>query len=102
MAIPPIGINPNVGVVRAVINTNLTEVIQKYTDISSEYKVIQDNLLQQLNDIFNTHIQYDAQRHISFSGDFVKNICVDRRGSELSFMDSGRNRCRREYGIKRL
>ena len=91
MAIPPIGVNPNAGVVRAVINTNLTEVIQKYTDLSSEYKVIQDNLLQQLNDIFNTHIQYDAQRHISFAGDFVKNICVDSEEA---------NRAYKFYGLK--
>lgn len=85
MAIPPIGINPNANVIGDVVNASLTEVIQKYTNLSAEYKIIQNNLLQQLNDIFNAHIQYDAQRHISFNGDFVKNICVDSEEANRAY-----------------
>ncbi|MCQ2955641.1 MAG: hypothetical protein MJ218_00385 [Opitutales bacterium] len=91
MAIPPIGVNPNVGAVGAVVNANLTEIIQKYADLSAEHKTIQDNLLKQLNDIFNTPIKYDdRQRHISFIDDFVKNICVDSEEANRAYKFYGR------------
>ncbi len=49
---------------------------ESYRDIFDHYTQVQDHLLEQLNNIFNTHIAFDPDRHLSFT-DFIRDVCVD-------------------------
>ncbi|MBR1843559.1 MAG: hypothetical protein IJ793_01650 [Opitutales bacterium] len=83
--------NPLVASVGSVTATE--DVKAHYTEIFNHHANVQENLLKQLNGIFNDneseYIPMDGNRHVNFT-DFIKDVCVDSDQANDAYKFYGR------------
>ena len=74
----------------SVADTVATEDVKAhYTEIFNHHEKVQNNLLQQLNDIFGKSIPMDGNRHVNFT-DFIQDVCVDSDRANDAYKFYGR------------